>query len=126
MARSNPPPPSGEDPGAPKARATARLAVELMTSPTGSVDFDRFCERYGVSSRTIYRYVRILREDVFFGPEWPSVRSATVAGRKLIRFSEKPPKDGGTARELLSLYLAMTALKGLEGTVLREDLAGLW
>lgn len=118
----------GSEPDYAAATAVARIAVLLLESPTNSVSVARLqeVERIDVSERTLYRYAQLLRRAFPESQGWPRVMVSRTPDGQFVRFASRRIAKVPKARDLFSLYLAQAALVGLQGTVLREDVAMLW
>ncbi|MCU0255098.1 MAG: WYL domain-containing protein [Acidobacteria bacterium] len=103
----------------------ARLIQEILSSPRG-VGFERLGERLAVSDRTLYRYVKAVREELTDELGRPLLEIVSHGERKLIRLADHAVPPAGNAFQLLSLYLAITTAGVLKGTVIQEGVDHLW
>lgn len=97
----------------------AQIMLWLHQAPLGLTYAD-LRERLGVSERTLARYVRILRELFVDDSGEPMFEVARRDQRPRLQFRQKPLHVGGTAMELMGLFLALELMKFLEGTFFSE------
>ncbi len=107
------------------ATRLARLVLGLAQRPYGW-SFDAIQDELGISERTLLRYLAACRRGLVDEEEKPLVETIRRGTTRLVRLAPRAPGVECTTYELLFLYLALTVLHFLDGTVIRDGVAGLW
>lgn len=79
-----------------------------------------------VSKRTLYRYMKILREEFTDESGAAIVEEVRRGDTLLLRLSSHGKALDSTAYQLAFFYFALTVFDFLDGTVLKEGVEGLW
>ncbi len=95
----------------------ARIVLGLMSRPHGW-PLGSITEELGISERTLLRYLAVCRSELV-----EVVGQGTGRTHKLVEHGSAP--DAGIF-EAVFFYFTQTVLTFLEGTVLKDGVAGLW
>jgi proteasome accessory factor B len=107
------------------AARLARIVYGLAERP-GGWSLAAIRETLGISQRTLERYVATLRAQLV-GPDGrPAVEVVRRGEARALRFGRRDGATDATAYQALSLYLALTVVRFLEGTVLEQGVEDLW
>ncbi len=111
--------PPGTAPTYGSAVRMAQIMVWLHQAPLGLTYAD-LRHRLGISERTLARYVHTLKEAFTDDSGEPLFEVIRTDQRPRLQFRRKPLHIGGTAMELMGLFLALELMKFLEGTFFSE------
>jgi predicted DNA-binding transcriptional regulator YafY len=107
------------------ATRLARIVDGLRTRPYGW-SFSAIEDELGISERTLLRYLQACRRALVDERGRPIIEVERHGERRLVRLAAAGRAVDSTAFEVLFLYLAMTVLEFLDGTVIKDGVAGLW
>ena len=99
----------------------ARLVLELGSRPFGW-RFSSIANTFGVSSRTVLRYVGTLRRELVDSSGHPLVEVTGSGSARALRLRRPEVPADTSSYEVASLFFTLTMLKFLEGTVLKGGL----
>ncbi len=107
------------------ATRLARIVHGLAERPAGW-RLAAIREALGVSERTLQRYVAALRAEVTDANGRPAIEVVRHGEARALRLGRRDAGADATAYQALSLYLALTVFRFLEGTVLEQGVEHLW
>lgn len=107
------------------AMRLARLVHGLMERPHGW-SFDAIQTEFDISERTLMRYLAVSREEFVDRRGRPLIEVFSRGPRRMLRFATHDQGPESTAYEILFLYFALTVVRFLDGTVLKDGVEGLW
>lgn len=103
----------------------AQLLLDLRSHPLG-LSYEAIEKRFGITRRTVQRYVEALRDKVL-GPDGePPVEVLQQGSQRVVRLVSGTESPNGTAWELYSFMLSLQLGHLLEGTVVDDMNQGLW
>jgi len=102
-----------------------RLVHGVLTRPHGW-SLDAVADDLRVSKRTVYRYVKILRDEFVDDRARPLIEEARVGERQVLRLAEHGRPVDSTAYEVAFFYFALSVFQFLDNTILKEGVEGLW
>jgi predicted DNA-binding transcriptional regulator YafY len=107
------------------ATRLARLVYELASRPHGW-SFEAIADEIGISERTLLRYLRACREELVHPDGHPVLEVVRRGERRMLRLAEPAPATEAGVYQAVSLYLTLSVLAFLEGTVLRQGAQDIW
>jgi proteasome accessory factor B len=107
------------------ATRLARLLVLLYANPLG-LSFEQIERDLGVSHRTVLRYLAAARSGLVDWKRQPLLEIVSHDVRRIVRLSSHAGTPDSSAYEAAALFFALTLLRFLEGTVLKENVSRLW
>jgi predicted DNA-binding transcriptional regulator YafY len=107
------------------ATRLAQLVLELRNRPYGW-SFEAICSRFGISERTLLRYINALKASQGGRFGQPRVEVVTRGDRRMLRFADAHEGPASNAFEAASLFFTLTILRFLSGTVLEQGVEDLW
>lgn len=107
------------------AARLARIVYGLTHRPFGW-SFDAIQDELGVSERTLKRYLSTLRIELVDNEGNPLVEAVRRGNRRILSLVGPKPAAEGNAYEIAFFYFAMTLLRFLDGTVIKEGVDSLW
>lgn len=107
------------------ATRLARIIHGLHHRPHGWT-FDAIQDELGISERTLLRYLAACRQELVDELAAPLLQAVRRGPRRVLRLADHTPAQDSSAYELLFLYLALTVLNFLDGTVIKDGVSSLW
>lgn len=107
------------------ATRLARIVHGLIDRPYGW-SFEAIQDELGISERTLLRYLSACRRELVDHAEVPILEVFRRGERRLLRLATTSRKEESSAYEVLFLYFALSVFRFLDGTVIRDGVAGLW
>jgi predicted DNA-binding transcriptional regulator YafY len=117
--------PVGRRPTYGAATRLARIVHGLRNRPYGWA-VDAIQDELGISERTLLRYLAACRAQLVDERGAPILEIVRRGERRVVRLAESARGLDSSSFEVLFLYLALTVLDFLDGTVIREGVEGLW
>lgn len=107
------------------AGRVARIVWGLVSRPYGW-SFEAIENELRISERTLLRYLKVCREELLDTDGHPIVEVVRRGERRLLRLAETARTPDSTSYQALSFYFALTVLRFLEGTILKDGVDDLW
>ena len=107
------------------ATRLARIVYGLRERPYGWA-LDSVQAELGISERTLLRYLAACRAELVDDQGKPILEVVRRGQRRVLRFAQDARPFESSAFEVLFLYLALSVLEFLDGTVIKEGVEGLW
>jgi predicted DNA-binding transcriptional regulator YafY len=107
------------------ATRLARILHELHARRYGW-SFQGIQDTLGISERTLLRYLAVCRRELVNGKGQPLLEVIRRGSRRLLRLSDAVAPGEASSYELLFLYFALSVFQFLDGTVIKDGVAGLW
>jgi proteasome accessory factor B len=103
----------------------ARIVLGLLSRPHGW-PLTAITEELGISERTLLRYLAVCRNELVDSAGRPMVEVVGQGATRALRLVEHGPAPDAGVFEAVFFYFTQTVLTFLEGTVLKDGVAGLW
>lgn len=103
----------------------ARIVLGLMSRPHGW-PLSAITEELGISERTLLRYLAVCRNELVDANGRPMVEVVGQGNERSLKLVEHGPAPDAGVFEAVFFYFTQTVLTFLEGTVLKDGVAGLW
>jgi predicted DNA-binding transcriptional regulator YafY len=103
----------------------ARLLLGLTSRPYGW-SFAAIQSDLGISERTLLRYLKVCREELTDSRGRSIVEAVRRGDRRLLVLADGARTPDSTSYQALSFYFALTVLRFLDGTILKEGVDDLW
>ena len=107
------------------AMRLARIVHGLLERPRGWA-FSDIENELRISERTLLRYLASCRRERVDNEGRPVLETVNRGGYRLLRFAERTRLPESGAYDLVFLYFAMSVLRFLDGTVIKDGIEGLW
>lgn len=103
----------------------ARIVLGLMSRPHGW-PLSAITEELGISERTLLRYLAVCRNELVDANGRPMVEVVGQGNDRSLKLVEHGTAPDAGVFEAVFFYFTQTVLTFLEGTVLKDGVAGLW
>ena len=103
----------------------ARIVLGLMSRPHGW-PLSAITEELGISERTLIRYLAVCRNELVDAGGRPMVEVVGQGNERSLKLVEHGHAPEAGVFEAVFFYFTQTVLTFLEGTVLKDGVAGLW
>lgn len=103
----------------------ARIVLGLMSRPHGW-PLAAITEELGISERTLLRYLAVCRNELVDAKGRPMVEVVGQGTERCLKLVEHGAAPEAGVFEAVFFYFTQTVLTFLEGTVLKDGVAGLW
>jgi predicted DNA-binding transcriptional regulator YafY len=103
----------------------ARIVLGLRSRPHGW-PLTAITQELGISERTLLRYLAVCRNELVDATGRPMVEVVGQGSARALRLVEHSPAPDAGVFEAVFFYFTQTVLTFLEGTVLKDGVAGLW
>lgn len=103
----------------------ARIVLGLMSRPHGW-PLSAITEELGISERTLLRYLAVCRNELVDANGRPMVEVVGQGNERCLKLVEHGSAPDAGVFEAVFFYFTQTVLTFLEGTVLKDGVAGLW
>jgi predicted DNA-binding transcriptional regulator YafY len=117
--------PGYRKPSFPAATRFAQLVHGLHQRPLGW-SFEAIQDELGISERTLFRYIAACREGFVTDRDEPLLTIVPRGPKRLVRLADYPELPDAPAFDVVLLYLGLSVLRFLDGTVLKEGPERLW
>lgn len=107
------------------ATRLVRMLHGLLDRPYGW-SFEAIQDELAISERTLLRYLSACRSELTDGNGKPVFEVFRRGPRRMLRLPSGLAGPDSSAYELLFLYFALTVLRFLDGTVVKDGVEGLW
>ncbi len=107
------------------ATRLARIVHGLHARPSGW-SFQAIQDELDISERTLHRYLAVARRALVGDDGRPIITAVKRGSRRLLCFTESARAQDATPYELLLFYFALSVFRFLEGTVITDNVEGLW
>lgn len=103
----------------------ARIVLGLMSRPHGW-PLAAITDELGISERTLLRYLVVCRNELVDANGRPMIEVVGQGNERSLKLVEHGPAPDAGVFEAVFFYFTQTVLTFLEGTVLKDGVAGLW
>lgn len=103
----------------------ARIVLGLLSRPHGW-PLAAITAELGISERTLLRYLAVCRNELVDSAGRPMIEVVGQGATRALRLVEHGPAPDAGIFEAVFFYFTQTVLTFLEGTVLKDGVAGLW
>jgi proteasome accessory factor B len=103
----------------------ARIVLGLLSRPHGW-PLGSITEELGISERTLLRYLAVCRSELVDSAGRPMIEVVGQGTSRALKLVEHGPAPDAGIFEAVFFYFTQTVLTFLEGTVLKDGVAGLW
>lgn len=103
----------------------ARIVLGLLSRPHGW-PLGSITEELGISERTLLRYLAVCRNELVDAAGRPMVEVVGQGNARSLKLVEHGAAPEAGVFEAVFFYFTQTVLTFLEGTVLKDGVAGLW
>lgn len=103
----------------------ARIVIGLVSRPHGW-PLAAITAELGISERTLLRYLAVCRNELVDASGKPMIEVVGQGGERALKLVDAGPAPDAGVFEAVFFYFTQTVLTFLEGTVLKDGVAGLW
>jgi len=107
------------------ATRLARIVHGLAARPHGW-PFQAIQEELDISERTLLRYLAACRRELTLPDGEPIIEVVRRGDRRVLRLASAARAAESTVYQTLSFYFALTVVRFLDGTILKEGAESLW